>query len=134
MLCKEDILPAVMILSPTSTPQTQTPAKDTSQTHPNPLIDVSQGVGLTMLKIAKPATQRYRYILDDVAKTISIRSFRFPTQRLSQLFNTLLSGPTPESPLAYRLKAVSQKSKPSTRMSTILVLVGCKVKPSASHH
>ena len=109
MLCKEDILPAVMILSPTSTRPTQTPAKDTSQTHPNPLIDVSQCVGITMLKIAKPATQRYRYIPDDVAKTVSIRSFRFPTKCFSQLFNTLLSGPTPESSLAGRLKVVSQK-------------------------
>ena len=70
MLCKEDILPAVMILSPTSTPQTQTPAKDTSQLHPNPLIDVSQGVGLTMLKIAKPTTQRYRYILDNIVSAL----------------------------------------------------------------
>jgi hypothetical protein len=56
MLCKEDILPALVILSPTSTPQTQTPAKDTPQPHPNPLIDAFQGVWMTMFKVAKPAT------------------------------------------------------------------------------
>jgi hypothetical protein len=93
MLDKEGIRPALMVASPPAPLLPLALAQDTSQPHPHPGVQRSEGVSMALLELLKPAPQRAIDVGDDHLQALALGTPRLGPNRVFELPETLLARP-----------------------------------------